>query len=244
MEEQWLELKETITEMRDNGGTGTQQEVCQYLINLMNVLEKQIQGSCEDCCDGAQNEKAKLCQKSYLAGMEHYKNLHSCDNAVYRQALLAKAEEEAKGIIVKPMPVDVSDIAGIRLMTRAEVIAFRDNAGAASAREILKYNGPWLTADEGSHPDTRLCVAGPSEPWLWEGVDSQEDGIGIRPVLTLKHGIIPDEEPGRTCVLFGEVSWLCVGSNLYLCEKTLWTDSYGDAGSMQKKLHKWLEDAA
>ena len=146
--------------------------------------------------------------------------------------------------IVKPMPVDVSDITGIRLMTRAEVIAFRDNAGAAGAREILKYNGPWLTADEGSHPDTRLCVAGPSEPWLWEGVDSQEDGIGIRPVLTLKHGIIPDEEPGRTCVLFGEASWLCVGSNLYLCEKTLWTDSFGDAGSMQKKLHKWLEDAA
>lgn len=98
MEEQWLELKETITEMRDNGGTGTQQEVCQYLINLMNVLEKQIQGSCEDCYDGAQNEKAKLCQKSYLAGMEHYKNLHSCDNVVCRQALLAKAEKEAKGM--------------------------------------------------------------------------------------------------------------------------------------------------
>ena len=93
MEEQWLELKETITEMRDNGGTGTQQEVCQYLINLMNVLEKQIQGSCEDCCDGAQNEKAKLCQKSYLAGMEHYKNLHSCDNAVCRQALQIAARQ-------------------------------------------------------------------------------------------------------------------------------------------------------
>lgn len=42
MTEQWQELKETITEMRDNDGTGTQQEVCKFLANLMNVLEKQM----------------------------------------------------------------------------------------------------------------------------------------------------------------------------------------------------------
>lgn len=41
--EQWQELKETILEMRDNDGTGTQQEVCKFLANLMNVLEKQMQ---------------------------------------------------------------------------------------------------------------------------------------------------------------------------------------------------------
>lgn len=41
-EEAWKELKETIIEMRDNDGTGTQQEVCKFLANLMNVLEKQI----------------------------------------------------------------------------------------------------------------------------------------------------------------------------------------------------------
>lgn len=41
MEEQWQELKETIIEMRDNDGTGTQQEVCKFLANLMEVLEKQ-----------------------------------------------------------------------------------------------------------------------------------------------------------------------------------------------------------
>ena len=41
MEEQWQELKETIIEMRDNDGTGTQQEVCKFLVNLMEVLEKQ-----------------------------------------------------------------------------------------------------------------------------------------------------------------------------------------------------------
>lgn len=43
MNEQWQELKETITEMRDNDGTGTQQEVCKFLANLMDVLEKQMQ---------------------------------------------------------------------------------------------------------------------------------------------------------------------------------------------------------
>lgn len=40
--EAWKELKETIIEMRDNDGTGTQQEVCKFLANLMDVLEKQI----------------------------------------------------------------------------------------------------------------------------------------------------------------------------------------------------------
>lgn len=40
MNEQWQELKETIIEMRDNDGTGTQQEVCRFLANLMDVLER------------------------------------------------------------------------------------------------------------------------------------------------------------------------------------------------------------
>lgn len=38
--EEWKELKKTITELRDNGGTGTQQEVCKFLVSYMNVLEK------------------------------------------------------------------------------------------------------------------------------------------------------------------------------------------------------------
>ena len=45
MTEQWQELKETITELRDNDGTCTQQEVCKFLANLMDVLEKQMQES-------------------------------------------------------------------------------------------------------------------------------------------------------------------------------------------------------
>ena len=42
MQEQWQELKETIIELRDNDGTGTQQEVCKFLVNYMGVLEKQM----------------------------------------------------------------------------------------------------------------------------------------------------------------------------------------------------------
>lgn len=38
--EQWLELKETITELATNDGPGTQQEVCEFLVNLMSKLEK------------------------------------------------------------------------------------------------------------------------------------------------------------------------------------------------------------
>jgi len=40
--EAWNELRESITELRDNDGTGTQQEICKFLANLMNVLDKQI----------------------------------------------------------------------------------------------------------------------------------------------------------------------------------------------------------
>ncbi len=45
MNDQWQELKETIIELRDNDGTATQQEVCKFLVNLMELLEKQISSS-------------------------------------------------------------------------------------------------------------------------------------------------------------------------------------------------------
>ena len=41
MIDQWKQLKETITELRDNKGVGTQQEVCRFLVNLMDNLEKE-----------------------------------------------------------------------------------------------------------------------------------------------------------------------------------------------------------
>ena len=40
--DEWQELKETIIEMRDNDGTGTQQDACKFLANYMEVLEKQM----------------------------------------------------------------------------------------------------------------------------------------------------------------------------------------------------------
>ena len=45
MEKEWNELKAAITELRDNGGTGTQQEICKFLVNLMERLEKQMSSS-------------------------------------------------------------------------------------------------------------------------------------------------------------------------------------------------------
>ena len=42
MKEQWEELKETIMELRDSNGKCTQQEVCNFLISYMEILEKQV----------------------------------------------------------------------------------------------------------------------------------------------------------------------------------------------------------
>lgn len=64
MNEQWEELKETIIELRDNDGTGTQQEVCGFLANLMNVLEKQIQEPCYDA----------ISRQAVLDGIDTYIN--------------------------------------------------------------------------------------------------------------------------------------------------------------------------
>ncbi|MBR3243785.1 MAG: zinc ribbon domain-containing protein [Parasporobacterium sp.] len=46
MTEQWQELKDTIIELRDNDGTSIQQELCTFLVNYMDILEKQIQEPC------------------------------------------------------------------------------------------------------------------------------------------------------------------------------------------------------
>ena len=51
MTEQWQDLKEAIIEMRDNGGTATQKDVCDFLATYMGILEldKQMQEPCDDC---------------------------------------------------------------------------------------------------------------------------------------------------------------------------------------------------
>lgn len=41
MNDKWEQLKETILELRDNGGTGSQHDICSFLYNYMNILEKE-----------------------------------------------------------------------------------------------------------------------------------------------------------------------------------------------------------
>ena len=62
MNEQWQELKETIIELRDNDGTATQQEVCKFLANLMDILEKQIQErmTSNNLCDSCTNIRCEF----------------------------------------------------------------------------------------------------------------------------------------------------------------------------------------
>ena len=104
MNEQWQELKETIIEMRDNNGTGTQQEVCKFLVNLMDVLEKQMQEPCEDavsrdsalkalCYACSVHQNGGKCSKcnSYNAISDLSSVAPSkptCDDAVSREAVL------------------------------------------------------------------------------------------------------------------------------------------------------------
>jgi hypothetical protein len=44
------------------------------------------QEPCNSCCGGDQKEKAKLCQKSYLAGLEHRQE--PCEDAISRNEML------------------------------------------------------------------------------------------------------------------------------------------------------------
>ena len=85
MTEQWQELKETIIEMRDNDGTGTQQEVCKFLANLMDVLEKQMQEPAY--CD------RNICLKNEYTGIgcdecEVTKSQEPCEDAISREDVI------------------------------------------------------------------------------------------------------------------------------------------------------------
>lgn len=59
MTEQWQELKETVIEMRDNGGTGTQAEIESHEIEKINCKTTK----CENCinhndCDYEPQERS------------------------------------------------------------------------------------------------------------------------------------------------------------------------------------------
>ena len=57
-----------------------------WIESLMAGVKALEQEPCENCCNGNQIEKAKLCQKSYLAGMEHKQE--PCEDVISRQAAL------------------------------------------------------------------------------------------------------------------------------------------------------------
>ena len=57
-----------------------------WIESLMAGVKALEQEPCENCCNGNQIEKAKLCQKSYLAGMEHKQE--PCKDVVSRSAVI------------------------------------------------------------------------------------------------------------------------------------------------------------
>jgi len=83
MTEQWQELKETIIEMRDNDGTCTQQEVCEFLSNLMDVLEKQIASKLENA-ELARDSEETCNNKQVIS------KLVASDGTISRQAAIEK----------------------------------------------------------------------------------------------------------------------------------------------------------
>ena len=98
MTEQWQELKETIIELRDNDGTGTQQEVCKFLANLMDVLEKQMSN---------QNKGDLISRQAVLDEIENYSCLDKKDIKTIIKAL---PSVENKGEIKHGYWVRMSDL--------------------------------------------------------------------------------------------------------------------------------------
>ena len=88
MTEQWRELKETITEMRDNGGTGTQQDVCKFLANYMETLEKQMQQPMRDA-----TEEERKSVKDYVESISkptgfNFYEAQPCEDCISREEVL------------------------------------------------------------------------------------------------------------------------------------------------------------
>ena len=64
--------------------------LCEDVAELLEELEQE---PCEDCCNGDQEEKAKLCQKSYLAGMEHRQE--PCETQMIDKSNLSQEQYKA-----------------------------------------------------------------------------------------------------------------------------------------------------
>ena len=120
MTEQWQELKETITEMRDNAGTGTQQEVCKFLANYMEILEKQMQQPCEDCI--SREATIDAIYKKYIGGKDAIKNAPIND-------LYADGLAEAVDAVWDMPSVTPDALDKIRERIRREKVGYPPSAG-------------------------------------------------------------------------------------------------------------------
>lgn len=81
MTEQWNELKETIEELRDNNGTGTQKDICKFLINYMNLLEKQVQFP-SDSYVNRQEVVNAIANTCFWLSADNWSELMECINSV------------------------------------------------------------------------------------------------------------------------------------------------------------------
>lgn len=136
------------------------------------------------------------------------------------------------------MTMDIEDVAHARLMTKDDVTTFR-RLSKTAAEEILHIGIMWWTSSAGPINGTQTCVY---DSGVWESVGLNSKKPGIRPVIELTFGPLKNEIPGETAISFKGLTWTCVGSGLYLCEKALWTGPYKNDAYIQRKLDKWLMD--
>ena len=100
--EQWQELKETIIELRDNNGMCTQQEVCKFLANLMNVLEKQMQEPKTDK-ENIHREREQAYMQGYEDACKKYRQEPKTDAL---DKIRAEIEQMNNIDYVEPVTVD------------------------------------------------------------------------------------------------------------------------------------------
>ena len=103
MNEQWKELKETIVELRDSNGTGTQQEVYKFLANYMEVLEKQMQ---EPCKDTISREDALMCLTGEIKETDTIETIIARSGRRIKSLPSVKPQEPKTGHWIEPQQDD------------------------------------------------------------------------------------------------------------------------------------------
>jgi hypothetical protein len=107
-------------------------ELAAWLRELKAYKEQE---PCNSCCGGDQKEKAKLCQKSYLAGLEHRQE--PCDDAISRK--------DALEAILTRVPDFCGGDEGGNLIGRNETASYIRNLPSVTPK--LK-TGKWIPVSE------------------------------------------------------------------------------------------------